>query len=90
MKVNTAYENYSYRPHIQLSISILWKALQKKYGFVFCHVAAVLILLLLIVTVSFMLTYSEGTEKSAIDLSDFYNIKELLVLAFNVWRESRD
>lgn len=43
----------------------------------FCHIAAILILLLLIVTVTFMLTYSEGTEKSAIDLSDFYNIKEL-------------
>lgn len=88
--MNPAYENYSYRPHIQLSISIVWKPLQKKCGFVFCHVAAILILSLLIMTVTFMLTYSEGTEKSATDLSDFYNIKELLVLAFNVWKEAKD
>lgn len=50
----------------------------------FRHVAAILILLLLIMTVTSMLTYSEGTEKSAIGLSGFYNIKELLVLTFNV------
>lgn len=34
-------------------------------------------------TVTSMLTYSEGTEKSAIDSSDFYNIKDLLMIERN-------
>lgn len=53
------------------------------------HIAAILIPCALIMPFTFMLTYSEDTEKSAIGLSDFYDLKELLFLAFAVWKGLR-
>lgn len=62
----------------------LWKRTQKKYKFWFCHILQFSFFVFLITAFIFVLTYSEGTEKTAVGLSDFHNMKELLFLAFGI------
>lgn len=74
--MNPAYENYSYRPYIQPNISVFVKAYTEEihnFALPCCS-----FFVLFIITLIFILTYSEGTEKSAIDLSDFCYVKALL------------